>query len=57
LEANLSNYIQSSVSGLLKVIVTLTSYTESLIKFKVSFSYFDGLKIYDNVTCFIEVIP
>jgi len=57
LVANLSNYIQSSITGLLKVIVTLISYAESLIKFKVSFSYFDGLKIYDNVTCFIEVIP
>lgn len=57
LEANLSNYIQSSITGLIKVIVTLISYAESLIKFKVSFSYFDGLKIYDNVTCFIEVIP
>ena len=57
LEANLGNYIQSSISGLLKVVVTLISYTETLIRFKVSFSYFDGLKIYDNVTCFIEVIP
>jgi hypothetical protein len=55
IESNLESYIQTFIPQLLNIKVFLINYNENFIDFKVTFSYFDDVKIYDNITCFIKV--
>lgn len=55
IESNLESYIQTFIPQLLNIKVFLINYNENFIDFKVTFSYFDDVKTYDNITCFIKV--
>jgi hypothetical protein len=55
LESSLSHYIQASIQGINSVTVELYSYTQTLLQFKIKFSYFDGSNLQSNIYCTIEV--
>lgn len=55
LEKNMSYYIEASIQGVTNVVVQLSYFSQSLLQFKITFSYFDGLNIQNNIYCFVEV--
>lgn len=55
LEKNMSYYIEASIQGVTNVVVQLSYYSQSSLQFKITFSYYDGLKVQDNIYCLIEV--
>jgi len=55
LEKNMAHYIEASIQGVMDVIVQLYYYSQSSLQFKITFSYFDGLKLQSNIYCSIEV--
>lgn len=55
LEKNMSYYIEASIQGVTNVLVQLSYYSQSLLQFKITFSYFDGLNIQNNIYCSVEV--
>lgn len=55
MELNLAAYIQAAVPKLTNVRVTLLEQTNTDMHFNVSFTFFDGIKIQNNISCFVEV--
>lgn len=55
LESTMGHYIEASIQGVMNVVVQLYYYSQSSLQFKISFSYFDGLKLQSNIYCSIEV--
>jgi hypothetical protein len=55
LEKNMAYYIEASIQGVTNVLVQLSYYSQSSLQFKITFSYFDGLKLQSNIYCSIEV--
>lgn len=55
MELNLAAYVQAAVPKLTNVKVKLLEQTNTDMHFNVSFTFFDGIKIQNNISCFIEV--
>jgi hypothetical protein len=55
LEKTMAHYIEASIQGVMDVVVQLYYYSQSSLQFKITFSYFDGLKLQSNIYCSIEV--
>jgi hypothetical protein len=55
LEFELASYIQAALGKLTNVKVFLRSRTETEMEFEVRFSFYDGIKFQNQMSCFIEV--
>lgn len=55
MELNLSAYVQAAIPKLTNIKVTLLEQTNTDMHFNVSFTFFDGIKIQNNISCFVEV--
>lgn len=55
LELTLSSYIQAAIPKLTNVKATLLEQTQTSMLFEVLFTFFDGIKIQNNISCTIEV--
>jgi hypothetical protein len=55
LELKLAAYIQDAIPKLSNIKVFLLSQTQTRLSFQVNFSFYDGIKFQNNLSCFIEV--
>jgi hypothetical protein len=55
LEFRLAAYIRAAVPKLSNVQVKLLTQTSTYLTFQIFFSFYDGIKIQDNLSCNIEV--
>ena len=55
MELTLAAYIQAAIPKLTNVKTTLLEQTQSSMLFEVMFTFFDGIKIQNNISCTIEV--
>jgi hypothetical protein len=55
LELNLASYIEAAMVQIRNVKVRLIYYSQDRLQFEVNFSLLNGIKIQNNISCFIEV--
>lgn len=55
LELKLASFIEDAIPRLNNIKVFLLSQTPTRLSFQVNFSFFDGIKFQNDLSCFIEV--
>lgn len=55
IEDNLAAYIQTAIPQISQVLVTLVDQDANHMTFRVTFTYYDGIKYQSNIACLIEV--